>query len=177
MFYSHKILHQNKRNTRRRNNKQNLSLCLLVSPVKWSAASLSLCVFNTWSAWHFDEQACLYEILKRSFCSCQDKDMLHTFGKRCVGCFCIEASCITLVSPGKWEGQLHCCFSQFPSKSFVVSFQFLTVKMSSTEIDILTLFVYKTCPSLAKAEEIKYLNSSRHSCLLCCKPTSLKSFR
>jgi len=57
------------------------------------------------------------------------------------------------------------------SRSFLrnhlcLCFQFLTVKMSSTEIDILTLFVYTTCPSLAKAGEIKYLNSSRHSCLV-----------
>jgi len=139
-------------------NERNLSLCLLVSPVKWSATSLSLCVLKTWSAWHLDDQASLYENSKRSYCSCQGKNMLHTFGKRCVGCFWIEASCITLVSPGRWESHVHCRFSQFPSKSLeiicVVSFHFLTVKMSSTEIDALTLFVYTTCPSLAKAGEI-----------------------
>jgi len=71
--------------------------------------------------------------------------MFYTFGKRYVGYFCIEASFITLVFPGRWESHLHCCFSQFPSKSLeiicVVSFQFLTVKMSSTEIDTLTLFL------------------------------------
>jgi len=33
--------------------------------------------------------------------------------------------------------------------------------MSSTEIDTLTLFVYTTCPSLAKSGEIKYLNSKQ----------------
>ena len=96
-----------KGNTIRRTNKQNLSLCILVSPAKWFAASLSLCVMNTWSASHLYEQASLYEISRKSFCSCQGKDMLHTFGKRCVGCFCVEASCITLVSPGRWESDLH----------------------------------------------------------------------
>jgi len=35
-------------------NERNLSLCLLLSPVKWSATSLSLCVLKTWSAWHLD---------------------------------------------------------------------------------------------------------------------------
>jgi len=55
---------------------------------------------------------------RKEFLFCQGKDTLHTFGKRCVGCFCIEPSCITIVFPFWWESVLQCHVSQFPSKSF-----------------------------------------------------------
>ena len=64
MFYSHKILHQNKRNTTIRTNEQNLCLYLLVSPVNWSAAPLSLCVLNTWPAWNLDDQVLFMKFQK-----------------------------------------------------------------------------------------------------------------
>ena len=181
MFHALKILHQNKRNTSRRTNEQNLSLCLVVSRVKWSAASLSLCMLNTWSAWYLDDHRFLFmKFQKGVFVQVKAKVTFTLFAKNVWDAFAlrhlaspsfllVDGNVIYIVvSHSFLRNHLCCC---------VVSFQFFTVKISSTKIDNLTLFVYTTRPSSAKAGEIKYLSSSRHSCLLSCKPTSLQWFR